>query len=93
MEPGVLGVLAALLLAVAGYAQHRTPFHTPTKRDALWARGLLLTVGIAFGYVLATRYTASQGQGAVLMFLVGFGAVHVPAALILFSKRLRGIDR
>lgn len=93
MQWAVLVVLAVLALAVAGYAQYRTPFHTRTARDALWARLLLWVVGIAFGLVLAMVYTRSEGLATALVFLIGFGTVHVPAAFILFSKRRRGVTR
>lgn len=89
----VLIVLAIAALAVAGYAQYRTRFHTKTARDALWARLLLWVVGVAFGLVLASIYTRSEGLAMVLVFVIGFGAVHVPAAFILFSKRRRGVNR
>ena len=91
MQWMVLILIALVLLAAAGYAQYRTPYHTKTARDALWARLLLWVVGIAFGFVLATVYTSADGLEMVLMFLIGFGAVHVPAAFILFSKRRRGV--
>lgn len=84
-------LLAAPLLGAAVYAQYRIRFHTGTARDALLGRLLLWLVGVAFGWALAVVYTHSEGLRSLLWFAIGFGAVHVPAAFILFSKRRRGV--
>ncbi|HET9663343.1 MAG TPA: hypothetical protein VFP00_03880 [Burkholderiales bacterium] len=81
--------LAALLLTAAGYAQYRIPFHTAGATRIAVTRGMLLAAGIAFGYVNAAISGAQDGL-ALLMFLIGFGLVHAPAAIILFIKRHRG---
>lgn len=88
----VLGLVTAALLTLAGYAQYRIPYHTATRDRARLTRGVLATVGVAFGYVIAATYT---GESAHLpfLFLSGFGAVHAPAAVILFVKRARGAGR
>jgi len=78
----------AALLVVAGYAQYRVPFHTVGRARILATRGLLIVVGVAFGYV-TSRY-AETPLGMWLALFAGFGAVHVPAAIILFVKRARG---
>jgi hypothetical protein len=52
---------------------------------------LLLGVGTAVGALAASNFT--DPLPAVLAFLIGFGAVHVPAALILLIKRERGEAR
>jgi hypothetical protein len=81
--------LAALLLATAGYAQYRIPFHTAGATRSAVTRGVLLAIGIAFGYVSAVS-SGAQGGLALIMFFIGFGLVHAPAAFILFIKRQRG---
>jgi hypothetical protein len=53
-------------------------------------RGILIAVGIAFGYVTTSFYVQADGIRGLLAFLGGFGLVHVPAAFILFLKRQRG---
>ena len=84
----LLSLLAtAGLLAAAVYAQYRLPRHTSGARKALAARAVLAAVGAAFGYVMAY---AQSGPGAWLAFFAGFGAVHLPAAVILFVKGARG---
>ena len=80
-------IAAAILMAIAGYAQYRIRFHTIGSRIAM-LRGVLALVGIAFGYV-TTAASGAQGLTALFAFLAGFGIVHVPAALILFFKSLR----
>jgi hypothetical protein len=82
-------LLAALLLAVALYAQYRIPFYTAGTRKVAITRATLFLVGAAFGYVNATG-AGSQDGFALSWFFIGFGLVHAPAALILFIKRRRG---
>lgn len=82
-------VLTAVLLAAAAYAQSHIPRFTANARNVTIARLTLLVVGVALGYVSATVYPLT-GLAAVLAFLSGFGAVHVPAAFILLIKRGRG---
>lgn len=82
-------ILTLGALGAAVYAQWRIPFHTATARHALIARLILLIVGLAFGFVVATIYSNTQGLSSLLAFLLGFGVVHIPAAIILFLKRQR----
>jgi hypothetical protein len=93
MEILVLTGVAALLLAAAGYAQYRIPRHTAGNTKVIVARAILAVVGAAFGYVMSTVYIETRGFAAVLVFLIGFGLVHLPAALILFMKRSRGTGK
>jgi hypothetical protein len=80
--------LALLLLAAAGYAQFQIPRFTAGSRNIALTRIVLIVIGIAFGCITAGPY-ANANLPAVLAFLIGFGAVHVPAAIILFLKRER----
>jgi FtsH-binding integral membrane protein len=80
-------VLAAALLALAVYAQHRIAFHTAARRNIALTRIVLALVGFGAGWV-ASAY-APPGAPAMLAFAQAFGLVHVPAALILFFKRAR----
>ena len=84
-------LISALLLMAAGYAQYRIPFHVEGASRSRLTRGVLFFVGLAFGYVVA----ASQPDMGLkpLLFLAAFGAVHLPAALILFLKRAGGAGR
>lgn len=88
----LLGLATAALLTIAGYAQYRIPFHTVTRDRTRLTRGVLAALGVAVGYVLATTY-AGERSHLPFVFLSGFGAVHVPAAAILFVKRARGAGR
>lgn len=85
-----LAIGAALLVAVAAYAQHRIPRHTAGLTKIWLARGVLALVGTAFGYMVSRGHADT---GRILAFLCGFGAVHVPAAIILFVKGRRGSGR
>jgi cyanate permease len=83
-----LTLLAAVNVLAAGYAHRQIPTYTAGVRRVLFTRLVLLGVGIAVGYVSASYM--SDPLAALLAFLIGFGAVHLPAAMILFIKRGRG---
>jgi hypothetical protein len=85
----ILSIVAALLLAAAAYAQLRIPYFTSTRAGIVITRTVLAAVGVAFGYVSAGVYPDDRVR-AVLAFLIGFGAVHFPAAFILLVKAKRG---
>ena len=80
---------AAVLLAAAGYAQFRIARYTAGATRVAFARAVLIVVGIAFGYAAAKAFADGQSIPAWLVFLTGFGLVHLPAAIILFIKRER----
>jgi hypothetical protein len=92
MNTGISGwVLMLASLATAAYAHYRLKFHTASPRQALIARLVLIFVGLGFGWS-ATLWTVEPGRWAnAVAFLTGFGLVHVPAAFILYIKRLRGV--
>jgi hypothetical protein len=83
-----MALTAAVLLALAAYAQYAIPAHTLAGRVRL-TRATLAGIGIAFGFAMTLGYPDDPGL-ASLAFLVGFGMVHFPAALILFFKHYRG---
>ena len=68
-------------------AQYRIPFHTAKQADVVLTRGVLAGIGAALG-LAALSFVG--GAPPVLVFAVVFGMVHVPAAVILFVKQLRG---
>jgi hypothetical protein len=86
-----LAPMAVVLLALAAYAQYAIPAHTRAGR-VVFTRALLAVIGAAFGFVMALGYPGEPAL-ALLAFLVGFGMVHFPAALILFFKHYRGEGR
>jgi hypothetical protein len=83
----------AVLVGAAVYAQYRIAQHTAGRFNVALTRLLLIVIGIAFGYVLAQTYADARGLPPVLVFLAGFGLVHLPAAIILFIKRARGTGK
>ena len=89
MNTLLMMVAASLLAMTAGYAQFQIPRFTAVRSAALLTRTILIVVGTAFGTFAAMTYTTDPVQ-ATLVFLIGFGAVHFPAAVILFIKRERG---
>ncbi len=78
-------VMTGLLLAAAAYAQSRIARYTAGRRNVQVTRAVLITVGLALGYVSARLY-GEDAFTSVLAFLAGLGAVHVPAACILLIK-------
>ena len=81
-------ILALLLLAAAGYVQKQIPVYTKGGARILAARAILVLVGAAFGLTV-TAYVAGD-LPKILTFIIGFGVVHLPAAIVLFIKRKRG---
>ena len=89
MEAPVLVLLTILTLAATLYAHTRLPAHT-RGATSLWLGRLILgLIGIGFGWVMSTLYYPSEGHTRLLVFLSAFGLVHVPAAAILYLKKLR----
>jgi len=84
----LLFVAAVAAMAAAGYAQHRIPRHTAGRRRLWFLRAVLFVVGLALGHLSSSPL--SDPFLALLAFLIGFGEVHVPAAIILFIKQERG---
>lgn len=84
----ILGLLMIIVLGLATFYAHKR-LHAQISKvgQRLFAHGLLLTVGLAFAWAMASVYTRSEEGGEVLVFLYGFGIVHVPAALILWLKK------
>ena len=87
----LLAIGALLLLTAAGYVHHRLPRQIRGRANTLLTRAVLLRVGGGIGTYCA-RYALTRPD-AVLAFLNGLGLVHVPAAAILFLKRMRGEGR
>jgi hypothetical protein len=82
----LLSITAIAALAVAYFAHRHLGRHVPGggARLAL-LRMFLLAIGALFGHAAATAFGAS-GLYYALVFLAGFGVVHVPAATILLIK-------
>jgi hypothetical protein len=85
-------ISAALVLGAAIYAQLQIPRFTASPRAATLLRAGLFVLGLVFGYVAADNFSKAEAP-ALLTFLIGFGAVHVPAALILLLKRAAGTGK
>lgn len=79
---------ALLLLAAAAYVQSQVPAYTRGGTRIALTRGLLAVVGIGFGLTCAAYVSGRLPQ--ILAFAIGFGLVHMPAAIILFIKGRRG---
>ena len=85
-------IATGLVLTAAIYAQHEIPRFTARPRAVLLTRAVLIVLGLAFGYVAADNLSTT-GNPPLITFLFGFGAVHVPAALILVLKRAAGAGK
>ncbi|HEY8608216.1 MAG TPA: hypothetical protein VIM12_13965 [Noviherbaspirillum sp.] len=82
-------IAAALLLVVVTiFAQVRIAAFANTRAKVALTRGLLALVGVGFGLTAGAYVVGRLPQ--VLAFLIGFGLVHTPAAIILFLKGRRG---
>jgi len=87
-----LFLLAIAALLSAGYAQLHISQFTAGASSAVLTRAILIAVGVAFGWVAAVNF-ASDPTRAMLALIIGFGAVHFPAAFILFIKAARHSEK
>lgn len=89
----LLVLAACLMLVAAGYTQANLPRYTAGSGKVLLTRVLLIVVGIAFGVATVATYPAAGDGLAPLLFLIAFGTVHAPAAVILLIKGQRGAGK
>ena len=80
-------VFALIGLTAAGYAHAHLIDFIAARNGVRLTRVVLLVVGAAIGYLAAAWYPAGPLRWAA--FLAGFGAVHVPPAILLLIKRAR----
>jgi hypothetical protein len=83
----MLELAAIALCSIAGFAQWRVGAFTATPTRAWVTRAFLAALGAAVGVVMM-RY--AQPGDAVAWLVIGFGLVHVPPAIVLLLKGLRG---
>ncbi len=86
-----MGVAAVVLFAVAAYAQRQIRYFTQGWTRIAAVRTILIVTGVGFGFVSAAN--VQEPLLKTLTFVVGFGMVHVPAAIILLIKRKRGAGK
>jgi hypothetical protein len=85
----ILGaLLALLLLTLVAYVQLQLARFTKPGARILLTRLFLFLVAAAFGWTAAANVEGALEQS--IAFLIGFGIVHIPAAVILFIKSKRG---
>ncbi|BBP99752.1 hypothetical protein BSFA1_48810 [Burkholderia sp. SFA1] len=88
MIPWQAVVAAALMGVVVCYTHYEIPSFTRGLGKRRTAHLVLIVVALAFGAMGAA--TLDLPMPAWLVFVLGFGTVHVPAAAILALKRLGG---
>jgi len=83
-------LVALLSLWFPAYAHYRLASHSARKPRPNWLiQILLVAVGLGFGWTMSTVYMDIDGEYKVWTFILAFSAVHVPAAIILWLKKLR----
>jgi len=92
MEIVFLTFSACVMVAAAAYAHHLISRYIAQSQKLLLTRALLLVTGLVFGFAWALNYPNDPFL-ALLAFLVGLGAVHVPAAVMMCLKYGRGRAR
>jgi len=80
-------LVAIGLCGVAAFAQWRLGDFIATPARVWLTRAILAALGIAVG--VATM-RSMQPAGSIAWFFVGFALVHVPPAIVLILKGLRG---
>ena len=83
-----LFIVAFLLLALAAYAHLQIPRYTAGSGNTMLSRAVLAITGTGLGFATAMVYPGDPLR-TLLAFLIGFGIVHFPAAVILLIKRAR----
>lgn len=91
METLLQLISAVVALVLVGYAQARIAQFTAGTGKILIARLILLLVGAGFGFALAEGVEPMLQRA--LVFIHGFGLVHLPAAVILYIKDRRGAGK
>ena len=81
-------LLAVVLCAVAAFAQWRVGDFTSSRALTWLTRAILFALGVGVG--LTSVRAAQPADDTIVWFLIGFGLVHVPPALVLLLKQLRG---
>ncbi len=82
---------ATCMLLLSLYAQWSIPSQVAGAKRTFLTRALLATAGTALG-LFAVHFghvTDVRDASALALFLIGFGQVHAPAAVILFLKSQR----
>lgn len=82
---------AACMLLLSIYAHWALSREVLSESRALLFRVLLATVGAALGVfaVMFAHVANVYDASALALFLIGFGQVHAPAAVMLFLKSER----
>lgn len=81
----VANLIAVSMLLVSVYAQWSIPRLTSGADRIYFARLVLALLGIGIGY-LGARIADTPEAPAIAAFVIGFGQVHVPAAIVEFVK-------
>lgn len=80
-------LLALLSLWAVIYAHYRLTFHG--SKSTWIVQLLLIAVGLAFGWTMHSAYIDLEGDAEPWVFMLAFGCVHVPGAIILWLKKQR----
>jgi hypothetical protein len=92
MEPSI--IVALLLIIPVCYAHAAIPKFTQGTMHRAVAHAVLILVGCGCGAAgLWVPVAAVPREPGWLTFVIGFGVVHVLAAVILLIKQLRGSGR
>lgn len=93
MQIVMTGLFALLASACAAYAHYLIPAQTSPGPARWFTHGLLVVMGLALGWAVATVYYSVEGLLQVLVFIYAFGSVHIPAAGILFLKQRKSREQ
>lgn len=84
-------LLALVMLAAAGYVHKQVARFTRGSARVMLLHALLAAAGVAFG--ATAGFQASDRLWQAIAFAIGFGVVHLPAAVILLVKAKRGAGK
>lgn len=90
MDSALLLLLAMIGIVAVGYTHGYLSQFVRGRTRVLGLRAFLVVLGAGVGVVMMGMPGSESGM---LGFVIGFGLVHVPPALVLVLKRWRGEGR
>jgi hypothetical protein len=88
-------VAAACMLLLSVYAHWSLPREIEGERRVRLTQLLLASVGTVLGLFAVgfAQFVDIRGTSALALFLIGFGQVHAPAAVVMLLKTFFRIQR
>ncbi len=80
-------IVMIVAIAVVVYAHLQLARQVPPSPRRWLGHGLLVLVGVGFGWAVTSVYMGAEDGGGVAAFISALGVAHMPPAIVLFLKR------